>query len=130
MLSLCKRFARRCVLEASVVQGSLACVFLIPFHPPCLRDPFPGSLLLFSLLVLVAFIFYLFIYFLFFFPLLLLGLLLSFFFGLFISTGPLGFCVTGAIGGGAGARGWVAGCTGHSGLFRLGVCLWLQPLGP
>ena len=128
MLSLCKRFARRCVLEASVVPGSLAGVFLIPSHPPCLRDPFLGSLLLFSLSVLVVFIIYLFIYL--FFPLLLLGLLLSFFFGLFISTGPLGFCVTGAIGGGAGARGWVAGCTGHSGLFRLGVWLRLQPLGP
>ena len=31
-------------------------------------------------------------------------LLLSFFFGLFISAGPLGFCVMGALGAGAGLR--------------------------
>ena len=68
-------------MRRSVVLGSFAGVFLTPSCPPCLRESFPGFYYYFSLLGFVFII-----------------ILFIFFIGLFISTGPLGFHVTGVIG--------------------------------
>ena len=108
-------------MRRSVVLGSFAGVFLVPSGrscPPYLKESFPGFLLsFFSLLGFVVII--------------LLLLLSVSLFGLFISTGPLGFCVTGVIGGlhwGLVAGLWVVRVT--RGSSALGCDCGCSPLAP